>query len=123
MSEMLNKRCLPCEGGIPKLPPERAAQLAKQHVPSWMLNHEATRIERVYSFADFNAAMAFANVVGFVAETEGHHPEIEITWGRCTVRYWTHAISGLSENDYICAAKIDALFEQTQQPVQACSIA
>ena len=108
MVELTAKRCKPCEGGVEPLTPKQARELLAQ-VESWDLDDSGVEIRREFTFPDFLRAMAFANAVAWMAESEGHHPDLEVGWGRCLVRYSTHAIEGLSENDFICAAKVDAL--------------
>ena len=101
------KQCVPCEGRIEKLRPEQASELHVE-IPEWALvDHH--HLHRQFVFDDFAAALAFTNQVGALAEEEFHHPEITLTWGRVDLRIWTHAIGGLSENDFILAAKCDRL--------------
>jgi len=101
------KRCLPCEGGVPPLPADRAKELLGE-LEGWELDGE--RIRRHLRFRDFPAALRFVNAVGEVAEREGHHPDLFLhDWNCVDVSLWTHAIGGLSENDFILAAKIDLL--------------
>ncbi len=106
-TQLCTKKCVPCEGGVDKLTPQQAASLALE-VPDWTLvkDHHLTR---QFVFDDFAQALAFTNQVGALAEAEFHHPEITLTWGRVDLRIWTHAIDGLSENDFILAAKCDRL--------------
>jgi 4a-hydroxytetrahydrobiopterin dehydratase len=102
-----SKRCVPCEGGVPKLPAARAAELLAT-LDGWRLDGE--RLRRHFRFADFGAAMRFVNAVAGLAEEEGHHPDLHLhDWNLLDVSLWTHAIGGLSENDFIMAGKIDAL--------------
>jgi 4a-hydroxytetrahydrobiopterin dehydratase len=109
MNELSEKRCLPCEGGIaPLTRPEIERDLKKLH-HNWKVNPAATEIERTYTFPGFHDTMAFVNAVAWIAHQENHHPDLEVGYSRCRVRYSTHAIGGLSENDFICAAKIDRL--------------
>jgi len=106
MDETLTtKRCVPCEGGVPPLTQARAEELLMQ-TPGWEL--QDTYITRTYRFTDFKEAMVFVNRVADLAEAEGHHPDITITYSTVTLTLTTHAIAGLSENDFILAAKIDA---------------
>ena len=105
---LTEKTCVPCQGGIPPLTPSEAEALRGQ-VPGWALTHEATRIECDFKFADFAGAIAFVNKVGALAGTEGHHPNISFGWGYAHVVFFTHKIKGLHENDFIMAAKVDAL--------------
>ena len=101
------KHCVPCEGRIEKLRPEQAAELHAQ-TPQWaLIDHH--HLHRQFVFDDFAQALAFTNQVGALAEEEFHHPEITLTWGRVDLRIWPHAIGGLSENDFILAAKCDRL--------------
>ena len=102
------KMCVPCRGGVPPLSLGEAGDLRAQ-VPEWRLTGDATRIERDFSFADFAAAIGFVTKVGDLAETEGHHPDIPFGWGYAHVTFYTHKIKGLHENDFIMAAKADAL--------------
>ena len=108
-SELATKHCVPCESGTPPMTLARAeAGLAQ--VPAWKLvEGEKLKIQRRFTFKDFVEAMAFVNTVADVAEAEGHHPDIRISWNRVTLDLLTHAIGGLSENDFIMAAKIDEL--------------
>ncbi len=106
--DLLKERCVPCEGGMPALTkPE--ADIMMQHVPHWKLSDDGTIISRTFTFPDFKAALSFANAVGDIAEHEGHHPDLKVSWGKLTVELSTHAIGGLSNNDFILAAKIDAI--------------
>lgn len=109
MSELTAKRCLPCEGGVRPLDAEEARKLLAQLHADWSLNDDATEIRRDFKFKGFNRTMGFVNAVAWVANNEDHHPDMEVGWGHCLVRFTTHAINGLSENDFICAAKVDAL--------------
>lgn len=105
----LKKRCVPCEiGGKPMAPEEAAANL-KFLNPAWKLSPDNKKIKRHYKFPDFASALRLVNEVGRIAEEEGHHPDIYFTWGKVEIELFTHAINGLSENDFILASKIDAL--------------
>jgi len=103
-----NQSCEPCRGGVPPLTFE-AAKAMLEEVPGWELNRNGTRLSRHFSFADFAEAQAFALKVGELAESEGHHPVLTYTWGYCDVLFYTHKIGGLHENDFIMAAKVNAL--------------
>lgn len=108
MSELAAKKCKPCEGGTRPLEGvELESYLAR--VEGWRLaqGEGGNRIEKEYGFPDFVKALAFVNRLGEVAESEGHHPDIFLTWGKVKVTLWTHSIGGLSENDFILAAKAD----------------
>ena len=107
VSELASKECVPCRGGVPPLPPDQTAELLRQ-IEGWSVenNHHITR---TYEFPDFVQALAFVNQVGAIAEEQGHHPDIYLTWGKVRVDIWTHKIDGLTESDFILAAKIDAV--------------
>lgn len=102
--------CVECRPGSPRLGPAEVAAL-RAEVPGWVVvtREGIDRVERVFSFANFVDALAFANRVGALAESAGHHPAITVEWGRATVAWWTHAIGGLHRNDFIMAARTDAL--------------
>jgi 4a-hydroxytetrahydrobiopterin dehydratase len=108
MNDLTQKTCLPCEGGVKPLDREQAAALAQQ-TPGWTVDEGVTEIARTFELKNYYQTMAFANAVAWVAHREDHHPDMEVSFKRCRVRYSTHAIGGLSENDFICAAKINAL--------------
>jgi 4a-hydroxytetrahydrobiopterin dehydratase len=107
--ELTRKRCVPCEGGVPRLTADEAeAHLAS--VPDWSITPDGQRIRREWRVKNFMAAIRFFNRVADVAEEEGHHPDLHLVGYRnVAVEIWTHAIGGLSENDFILAAKIDRL--------------
>ena len=109
MSELSKKRCIPCEGGVLPFTPDEAGELMKELHEDWMLVDEAHLLVREFRFKDFKQAMAFANKIGDIAEKENHHPDLAIGWGSVSVELSTHAIGGLSENDFILAAKIDEI--------------
>lgn len=103
-----DQKCVPCEGGVMPLTIQQA-EVRMKELNGWKLAPAAKEIEKKFSFKNFADALAFANKVGALAEAENHHPEIEIGWGKVEIELSTHAIGGLSENDFILAAKIDAL--------------
>ena len=109
MSELESKRCVPCEGGVPPLSSERVNILLSELDDGWELDDDGKRIARSFSFDDYHRTMAFVNAVAWIAHVEDHHPDLEVGYSRCVISYSTHAIAGLSENDFICAAKVDAL--------------
>lgn len=109
MSALTEKKCQPCEGGVAPLSPAEALGLMTQLAPGWLLAEDAKSLRREWKFKNFYQAMSFVNAVAHIANAEDHHPDIEVGYGYCRLRYNTHAIGGLSENDFICAAKIDAL--------------
>jgi len=106
MSTLLQKKCVPCEGGTPLIDEETARRLLSE-IPKWMLRDK--KLTRGFRFKDFKETIAFVVQVAMLAETEGHHPDMGVHWGRVEIELWTHAIGGLSENDFILAAKINAL--------------
>jgi 4a-hydroxytetrahydrobiopterin dehydratase len=100
------RHCKPCEGGTPPLPqPEIERYLAE--LPGW--EQEEGSISKGFEFKNYCQTMAFVNAVAWIAHSQGHHPDMEVSYRNCRVRYTTHAIGGLSENDFICAARVDAL--------------
>ena len=107
MSELANKKCVPCNAETPTLREEEISTLVPQ-VPGWEVV-EGHHLRRRYSFRNFRDALRFVNRVGEIAEEQGHHPDLGFGWGYAEVRVWTHAIDGLSENDFVLAAKVDAL--------------
>lgn len=107
MTNLAQKTCVPCRGGVPALRGRELADLHQQ-VPDWEVVNEH-HLTRQFKFPDFAQALAFVNRVGALAEEQGHHPDIYLTWGRADVSLWTHAIDGLTESDFIMAAKIDRL--------------
>ncbi len=109
MSDLHERRCKPCEGGVEPLSEAAVKELLAALDPAWMLAADGKSIKRSFSFPAFSWTMAFVNAVAWVATTEGHHPELTVNYGRCVVRYTTTAIDGLSDNDFICAAKVDRL--------------
>ena len=108
MSSLANNTCVPCRGDVPAL---KGAELNSLHreVPEWKVVTEH-HITRAFTFPDIRKALDFVNRVGEVAEQQGHHPDILLAWGRAEVMLWTHQIDGLTENDFIMAAKIDRLY-------------
>jgi 4a-hydroxytetrahydrobiopterin dehydratase len=108
MNELARKKCVPCEGGVAPLSPEQVKPLLKG-LAGWAL--DGGMISRTYKFKNYYETMAFVNAAAWVSHREDHHPDLVVKWGECKVSYVTHAINGLSENDFICAAKLDALFE------------
>ncbi len=108
MSNLASKKCVPCEGGAKPLSADEAKKLATE-VPMWKLSQDAKSIGRDYSFGGFMDAMEFVSMVADIAEGEDHHPDIHIFYNRVRLELSTHALKGLSENDFIVAAKIDGL--------------
>lgn len=104
--DLANRHCQPCEGGMPAMERDAAEKLLAS-IPDWELEDGA--IARRFEFKNFYQTMAFVNAVAWIANRENHHPDLEVSYKACRVRYTTHAIGGLSENDFICAARINAL--------------
>jgi len=110
MDNLKAKNCKPCEGGVCPLD----ASLSKQHleqIPGWKLSDNGKSISRKFKFKDFLATISFINAMAYISEQQGHHPDFSAGYDYCEMHYTTHAIGGLSENDFICAAKISALLE------------
>jgi 4a-hydroxytetrahydrobiopterin dehydratase len=107
-SGLTAKHCKPCEKGAAPLSVEESRDLLGK-LDSWELAQDSSEIVRSFHFKNFHQTMAFVNALAWIAHQEDHHPNLEAGYSRCTVRYSTHAIGGLSENDFICAAKINAL--------------
>jgi len=107
MSGLAARRCVRVKKGSPPLAPEAAERL-RAEVPGWTIR-DGKRIEREFRFPDFKSALAFVDRSGALADAEDHHPDIHLSWGRARIEVWTHAAGGLTENDFILAAKIDAL--------------
>jgi 4a-hydroxytetrahydrobiopterin dehydratase len=107
MAGLAEKTCIPCRGGVPPLTADEIRPLQAQ-VNDWTVvnNHH---LERQFKFPDFKTALAFVDRVGALAEEQGHHPDIFLTWGKVGVTIWTHKIDGLTESDFILAAKVDQL--------------
>jgi 4a-hydroxytetrahydrobiopterin dehydratase len=105
--KLAEKHCVPCRGGVPALKGEELEKM-KQQVQGWQVIDEHHLIKN-YAFPDFRTALDFVNRVGAVAEQEGHHPDLFLAWGKVEVKTWTHKIDGLTESDFILAAKIDEL--------------
>ncbi len=113
MDKLSTKFCKSCEGGdlLPMSKEEINLSLQKE-IPNWRVDStEKQFIFRVFEFKNYYQTMAFVNAVAWIAHLENHHPELEVSYKQCTVKYWTHAIGGLSLNDFICAAKIDILVQ------------
>ena len=106
-ADLAQKKCKPCEGGVSPLQPPEIEQLLQQ-LKGWQFKDGV--ITRTYEFKNYYQTMAFVNAAAWVSHREDHHPDMTVGYSKCKVDYSTHAIGGLSENDFICAAKIDALF-------------
>lgn len=108
MTDLTQKKCVPCEGGVAPLAGDPLRHYQDQIDPSWMVR-EGRKLFRAFTFKDFPQAMQFVDSIADIAEAEGHHPDISIFYNRVELQLWTHAIGGLSENDFILAAKVDQL--------------
>lgn len=119
LEQLKSKRCVPCEGGVPKLTPvEAVALLAK--LSGWTITADGQRIRKEWTVKHFMAGIRFFNKVAELAEAEGHHPDLHLVGYRnLSIEIWTHAIGGLSENDFILAAKIDDLPVERKMPISA----
>lgn len=107
-SPLARKTCIPCEGGTPALPPDRARQMMAE-LNGWTLAEDADRILKRFDFKGFAKAVELANLAAWLGNKQDHHPDIRFGWGYCEVSFTTHAAGGLTENDFICAARLDAL--------------
>ncbi len=112
MSELKDQVCEACQAGAPQVSDEELRLLIKE-IPDWVpeSRNGVMQLERVYSFKNFKQAWAFCNRIAQLAEDEFHHPSLLLEWGKLTVTWWTHAIGGLHRNDFIMAAKTDALLD------------
>lgn len=108
MSDLATKRCVPCTASTPRVAPEEVTRLLTS-LPGYKADLLVGSISKVYEFSDFYETMAFVNALAYIAHVEDHHPDLAVSYNRCGVTFTTHAIGGLSENDFICAAKIEAL--------------
>lgn len=110
MADLLAQKCIPCTGSLPSATEEEIKTYQTQ-IPEWDIVREQgeLHLQRVYKFPNFQTALAFTNLIGEAAEAEGHHPSLLTEWGQVTVTWWTHAIKGLHQNDFIMAAKSDRL--------------
>jgi len=105
--QLADKTCVPCRGGVPALEP-KAVEALRGQLPQWSVVKQH-HLLREFRFPDFRQALEFVNCVGAIAEEQGHHPDILLGWGKAEITLWTHAVDGLTESDFIMAAKIDRL--------------
>ena len=108
-SDLSSKHCESCEGIGSALTPEQARTLLPQLSKKWSISEDNRKIHSNYSFNNFYETMAFVNAIAWIANIENHHPDLEVGYNYCRVHFMTHALSGLTHNDFICAAKIDKL--------------
>lgn len=109
-SDLASKACVPCKGGVPPLAGKELDRLQEELAGDWTVV-DGHHLEKRYSFPDFAGALAFTNQVGEIAEAEGHHPDIYLAWGAVELKIWTHKIDGLTESDFIFAAKADQAYQ------------
>jgi 4a-hydroxytetrahydrobiopterin dehydratase len=109
MSDLKSRRCNPCEGGVAPLLAAKAHELMRELAQEWRLAEDARSIRREFKFKDFYRTMSFVNALAHIANIEDHHPDLEVGYNYCRILFTTHAIGGLSDNDFICAAKIDQI--------------
>ena len=107
MSELLQKRCKPCEGNVAPYDAQQTKEMLAQ-LKGWIIADG--KLVKLYPFKNYYETMAFVNALAWISHREDHHPDLQVGYNKCRVEYSTHAIGGLSENDFICAAKADALF-------------
>jgi len=110
-SDLAAKSCVPCRGGVPPLAGAEIERLLGELGPAGWRVDEGHHLEKEYAFPDFVSALAFVNRIGAIAEEQGHHPDLYLTWGRVRIQIWTHKIDGLTESDFVLAAKCDAARE------------
>ncbi len=108
MNKLATRKCKPCEGGVAPLSEQQIRPMLKG-LKGWTI--ENGKLAKEFPFANYYQTMAFVNALAWISHREDHHPDLAVGYNKCRVEYWTHAINGLSENDFICAAKADALFE------------
>ncbi|OGA15933.1 MAG: 4a-hydroxytetrahydrobiopterin dehydratase [Betaproteobacteria bacterium RIFCSPLOWO2_02_FULL_66_14] len=106
-NDLASRKCKPCEGGVCPYTPQESSQLLAQ-LKGWIV--EEGKLVKVYPFTNYFQTMAFVNALAWISHREDHHPVLQVGYNQCRVEYWTHAIGGLSENDFVCAAKCDTLF-------------
>ena len=109
MTQLAQKKCVPCEGGTTPLSEDKSRELLRDLSDEWKLQKDGKQIQATFTFKNYFRTLAFVNAAAYIAIQEDHHPDITFTFNTCTVMFWTHNINGLSENDFICAAKLDAL--------------
>jgi len=109
MTDLATKKCVPCEGGMPPLTAAKAKTLAGKLHKGWTLSKDGKSLRRALKFKDFYRTMSFVNALAHIANTEDHHPDLEVGYNYCRITFSTHSIGGLSSNDFICAAKVDRL--------------
>ncbi len=102
-----DRECIPCKGGVPPLDASMQQKLLQQLPSDWEICNQH-HLKKTFTFGNFVEALAFTNMAGEISEEQNHHPEITLTWGKVTIRIWTHKVDGLTESDFILAARIDS---------------
>ena len=110
-NDLATKRCKPCEGGVPPLAEAAVRELRQALHADWQLSADGKWLSRQFAFPGYARTMGFVNAIAWIAESEGHHPDLDVSYGKVLVRWSTHAVNGLTENDFICAAKVDRLVD------------
>lgn len=108
-TRLARKECVPCKGGVPPLEGRELEDLQRELGSGWKVV-DGHHLEKTFEFEDFRSALAFTNRVGELAEEQGHHPDLHLSWGRVGVEIWTHKIDGLTESDFVLAAKVEELY-------------
>jgi len=108
MNTLTEQRCLPCEGGVDPLTSDKVTELLRQ-LKQWQLSDDKKTIYKAFHFGNYYETMAFVNAIAWLSHIENHHPDLQVSYNHCDVSYTTHAIDGLSTNDFVCAAKVDKL--------------
>lgn len=108
MQDLSSKKCIPCEGRTPKISPETAQSMIKT-LDGWQLDSDNLSLFKKFNFKNYYHTMAFVNLIAWISHQENHHPDMTVSYNSCEIKYTTHAINGLSENDFICASKINKL--------------
>ena len=108
-TSLRDRKCEACAAGTPPLEPEEAVELLRMLDDDWRIAEDGKSLRRAYGFKDFYRTIAFVNAIAWIANAEDHHPDLEVGYNYCRVEFSTHSVGGLSENDFICAAKLDAL--------------
>lgn len=111
MTDLAEQTCIPCRGGVPPMEADEADRLLAEIDDGWRVI-DTHHLERTFEFPDFADALTFTNAIGAIAEEQGHHPDIHLSWGRVRVEIWTHKIDGLTESDFVLAAKFDRAYEE-----------
>ena len=106
--DLTSKKCIPCSGGIPPMDDQQITKFLKSLGNNWQINNQK-HLFKSFKFQNFIQAVEFTNKITEIAEKEGHHPDLHISWGECNVEIWTHKINGLTESDFYLAAKIDKI--------------